>query len=151
VRGRAFVGGWVGIAAAVACLSASNDVAAAAATPLVAARGAAVPQERALRIVCSHSCFIRNPYEVDYSGTETLSTLHPVPSQPFSQAGRKLYIKLKWDLRVFRSKDTNDVIKRSAIVSGVVDLTIPDSPTADCTAQYSLSAADAKDQLDTPT
>jgi hypothetical protein len=151
VRRHAFVGGWVGIvgiATAVAWVSMSNAGAARAAAPLGATRRAAQPQERALHLACSRSCFVRDPYEIDYSGTETLDTLRPVPSQVFYQAGRKLYIKLKWDLKVFKTKDTGVLVQHGLKVSGIVDLTIPDSPTNDCTAPYSLDAAIASDELD---
>lgn len=87
-------------------------------------------------------------YEVDYSGTEILSTLPAAPNQPFYQAGRKLYIKLKWDVTVVRNKTTNAVVHKHVSVSGVVDLTIPDDTSLDCTAHYSLSAAAATTQAD---
>ena len=126
-----------------------NDVAARAVAPAGATHGAAAPQVRADEIRCSRVLVcVGRVYEVDYSVTETLSTLPAVPSQPFYQAGRKLYIKLKWDLKVFRSEDTNAVVQRGAKVSGVVDLTIPDQQTLDCTAPYSLAAATVNDELD---
>ena len=44
---------------------------------------------------------------------------------------------------LLRNKKTNAVEKRSAKVSGVVDLTLPDNATLDCTGQYTLSTPDA--------
>ena len=138
VKRRGLVGGWIGVVGVASALgwgSVSNGVVAHAATP----RGIAVPVARALRCV-RILCNVGNPYVVDYSGTETLLTLSAPAGQPFSQAGRKLYIKLKWDLKLFRNKKTNAVEKESVKVSGVVDLTLPDNPTLDCTGQYTLTA-----------
>jgi hypothetical protein len=130
VRRHAVIGWWVGIVAIatlVAWLSLS--------------RGAAA------RLACSRSCLIR-VYEVHYFGTETLATLPPTPSQPFYQAGRKLYIKLKWDLTVLKTRNNDATAGRGFKLSGVVDLTIPDSPTHDCTATYSLDPATVRYLLD---
>jgi hypothetical protein len=150
VRRHAVVGGWVGIvtiAVLVAWLSTSNEVSARVAATVGSTHGAAPAQKQAPRIACSRSCFIK-VYEINYSGTETLTTLPPNPSQPFAQAGRKLYIKLKWDLTVLRTRNNDAVDKRGFKVSGVVDLTIPDSPTGDCTSTYSLDRASVKYLLD---
>lgn len=147
VRRHHIVVGWIAgvvIAIGVAWASAGSDAAARAA----ATRGVAAP------VTTDGVMFCRVPsskcvnYEVDYSGTEILSTRPAVPSQPFYQAGRKLYIKLTWDLVVIRNKTTNAVVRKNVTVSGFVDLTLPDNISLNCTAQYALSAAAATAQAD---
>jgi len=135
---RAPVAGWL-VFVAVACgvgWVSSNGVAA----------RAAAPRRLPVAIPAHLSCvriLVCSPYEVHYSGVETLLTVPAVAPQPFFQAGRKLYIKLRWDVKVERNKTTNAPGEHSAKRSGIVDLTIPDSPTLDCTAHYTMSSADA--------
>jgi hypothetical protein len=138
--------GWIAAAAiaiAVAWACAGTD---AAARP--AMRGASAPARTAGFMFCRVPASKCVNYEVDYSGTEVLSTRAPTPGQPFFQAGRKLYIKLKWNLEVVRNKTTNALVHKRVTVSGVVDLTLPDDQSLDCTAHYSLSAAAATAQAD---
>jgi hypothetical protein len=132
------------VAIGVGWASAGTD----AAAPAAAASGAPASFTTDGFMFCRVPASKCIDYEVDYFGTEILSTRPPTSSQPFFQAGRKLYIKLKWDLQVIRNKTANAVVHKSATVSGVVDLTHPDDPRLDCTAQYSLSAAAATAQAE---
>lgn len=103
---------------------------------------AAITCSRVLVSSCSAA------YEIDYAGSETLSTLPATSKQPFYQAGRTLHVKLKWDFKVFRDYKTSGVVGREAKASGFADLTIPDNTSLDCTTSLKMAAADANAELD---
>jgi hypothetical protein len=150
LRRRLAVSVCVGVAvvATVALeLSAGEIAVARAAIAHTSARSAAAPSARAAGFE-----FHRIAYELHYFGSEKLYTLKPTPDQPFYQAGRSLYIRLSWDLRVYREYRTGLVLKprsgdRFVTATGVFDLSIPDNPSLSCSAPYTLDHAAARLEL----
>lgn len=140
--------GVVAVATVAPKLSTGGIAAARAATAHTSAPSAAAPRARAAGVE-----FHRIAYELHYFGSEKLYTLKPTPSQPFYQAGRSLYIRLSWDLRVYREYKTGLVLKPRnrapfpVTATGVFDLSIPDNPSLSCSAPYTLDHAAARLEL----